>query len=250
MRFVKITSIILLFSLIITGPLACSGVSRTKGAQAGPDKSAIGVLLGAGWGAGAGAILGNQFGASGPGIAIGAGIGAVNGLLVGMGLDVLEGNQLQTERDIAVLRMHTAENSRRLDRLENENTRVARATLDEPFMAVYFDPGRASLRIASIEQLAHLAEGLRRKRPGTYLLKMRGFSSDLGDPKENENLISARLLSVENVLRSHGIPSSAIILDNAPSDQRAASLVVSERGGQKVTRERLNNRVEVIVSIL
>ena len=44
--------------------------------QPGPDKTIAGALLGAGWGAGAGAVVGNQIDASGGGIAVGAGLGA------------------------------------------------------------------------------------------------------------------------------------------------------------------------------
>lgn len=235
----------LLFSTFILMGFSISACA--PGAQPGPDKSAGGLLLGAGWGAGMGAIVGNQFGAPGSGVAIGAGVGAVNGLLVGLGLDVVEGEQLQTARDVSSLRMLNAENNFRLSRLEQENRRLASLCDSPPLVAVYFDKGRASLKMASVEQLAHLSKEIRKKRLGTYTLKIRGFSTDLQEEKENESLIAARVKSVENILKSNGVPDTAIVLDETPVEKRAADIVITERGD---SAERLNNRVEVFVAMM
>ncbi len=71
----------------------------------GPDKSATGTVLGALTGAGAGAITGTQVAAAtGPGAWIGAGFGAVYGLLQGLGLDIIEEDELAKEAEIAKLR--------------------------------------------------------------------------------------------------------------------------------------------------
>jgi hypothetical protein len=62
----------------------------------GRDKMGAGLLSGAAFGAGSGAITGAQFTAStGPGIWIGMGFGAVWGGLQGLGLDILEEEDLR-----------------------------------------------------------------------------------------------------------------------------------------------------------
>ena len=62
-----------------------------QGPKAGPDKQGYGLFSGALFGAGSGAITGAQFGSAlGPGAWIGAGFGAIWGSLQGLGLDILE----------------------------------------------------------------------------------------------------------------------------------------------------------------
>ena len=74
--------------------------------QPGPDKSAAGAILGAAWGAGAGAVIGNQVSIPDKGVAVGAGFGATAGLLHGMGYDLSEGVQLEQNRQLASLKIH------------------------------------------------------------------------------------------------------------------------------------------------
>ena len=71
----------------------------------GPDKQATGTILGALTGAGAGAVTGTQLASAiGPGAWIGGGFGAVYGLLQGLGLDIIEEDELVKEAEIAKLR--------------------------------------------------------------------------------------------------------------------------------------------------
>lgn len=71
----------------------------------GPDKQASGTLLGAAVGAGAGAVTGAQVAAAtGPGAWIGAGFGAVYGMLKGIGLDIIEEEQLAQEAELELLK--------------------------------------------------------------------------------------------------------------------------------------------------
>ena len=63
-------------------------ISGCSNPQPGPDKTAAGAVLGAGWGAGAGAVIGNQVNYGGEGAAIGAGFGFVQGGLEGAGYDL------------------------------------------------------------------------------------------------------------------------------------------------------------------
>ena len=69
----------------------------------GPDKQAVGTMAGAAVGAGSGAAIGANIGRStGPGAWVGAGFGALFGMLSGLGIDLLEEDQLrrfdETER--------------------------------------------------------------------------------------------------------------------------------------------------------
>jgi hypothetical protein len=71
----------------------------------GPDKQGEGVLVGASVGAGTGAITGAQFGAAtGPGAWIGAGLGGVFGMLSGLGVDLLEEDQLDRKEQTQCMR--------------------------------------------------------------------------------------------------------------------------------------------------
>ena len=62
----------------------------------GPDKQGVGTYAGAGLGAGAGAVIGNQL-ASGAtsGAWIGSAFGAVYGMFQGIGIDILEEDQIK-----------------------------------------------------------------------------------------------------------------------------------------------------------
>ena len=73
--------------------------------EPGPDKQASGTIYGAMVGAGSGAVTGAQFTSpAGPGIAVGAGFGAVFGMLSGIGLDILEEDQLFREYELQQIR--------------------------------------------------------------------------------------------------------------------------------------------------
>lgn len=213
----------------------------------GPDKTAAGAVLAGGLGAGIGAIIGNQLGYSGPGIVIGASFAAVSGILTGIGLDVLEGNQLQTQRNIESLRLMHAQNSGRLLALESENRARLSMIPQASFLEVFFDKQRASLRLASVKQLAHVSESLRVKRLGSYKITLKGFSSDFSSNAENKELIQARLKSVQNVLQSHGIPKESITLEEFDLEKRHEDKLVSDTTEKS---ERLNNRVELFIHYL
>ena len=62
----------------------------------GPDKQAVGTFAGAALGAGSGAVYGFQVGAgAGPGAWVGAALGAVYGAFEGLGVDLLEEDELR-----------------------------------------------------------------------------------------------------------------------------------------------------------
>ena len=74
----------------------CSCSAFTKEPRPGPDKQAVGTWSGAAVGAGSGAVAGAQVSAAtGPGAFIGAGFGAVFGMFSGLGVDLLEEDELR-----------------------------------------------------------------------------------------------------------------------------------------------------------
>lgn len=213
----------------------------------GPDKTASGAVLAGGLGAGIGAIIGNQLGYSGPGIVIGASFAAVSGILTGIGLDVLEGNQLQTNREIYALKMLHSQNETRLAMLESHSKNRARYAPNVSFLEVFFDLKKASLRLASVQQIAHAAEILRDKRFGSYKVLLKGYSTDFPSDKENQELIRARIKSVKNILQSNGISNDVIQIEELSIEDRPENKLVSE---QFDSPNRLNNRVELFIKYL
>ena len=236
---------ILILSLIFVN--SCAPV-------AGPDKSAAGAILGGGLGAGSGAIIGNQVGMPGAGLAIGAGMAAASGLASGMGLDLEEGSQLEAHRKLDNLKSLNAENRSRLARLENEDLRKADGVERSPaFMQVFFDEKRASLKLSSASQIQHLANVLRSKRYGTYSVQIKGYSTDSNIPENNKEIIEARVESVKGALVSNGIPENYIkdvsfadFKKNPAEFDREIEkgLLLSDR---TEPFNRYNNRVEIFV---
>ncbi len=90
---------LLIFSLFAIG---CSAWSTSP--IPGSDKQAEGTLYGAGTGAGAGAITAAQVSSTlGPGMWIGAGFGSIFGLFSGLGMDVIEEDQLRMQEETQCL---------------------------------------------------------------------------------------------------------------------------------------------------
>jgi outer membrane protein OmpA-like peptidoglycan-associated protein len=85
--------------LLLVFPIMLSSCSPfTTDPRPGPDKQAEGTFVGALTGAGAGAVIGTQYAIStGPGVWIGAGFGAVFGMLSGLGIDLIEEDELRRE---------------------------------------------------------------------------------------------------------------------------------------------------------
>lgn len=106
----------LLFAQISCSPFTSDPVP-------GPDKQSVGTFAGAALGAGSGAVTGAQVGAgAGPGAWVGAAFGAVYGMFKGLGVDLLEEDQIrrlieeQHLRELALAQRMLAEHySRRLE---------------------------------------------------------------------------------------------------------------------------------------
>lgn len=215
-------------------------VSLGCGPVAGPDKTAAGLLLGAGWGAGAGAIIGNQFDHSGPGIAIGAGFGAANGMLTGIGLDLAEGTELAQQRELDALKVQLAANQRSLMMLQDSlDLRDRKLTTSSIAPQIFFDHQRASLRSGSVAQLERLADAIK-SNPYVGRIELHGHTDNSGNVEENMRLSEARARSVATFLANHGVPldSMSIVAHGA---ERPLASNDTESGKQ------LNRRVEVVL---
>ncbi len=110
----------------LVGVIGCSPFTAEP--IPGPDKQSVGTFTGAAIGAGGGAVYGAQVGAgTGPGAWVGAALGAVYGMFQGLGVDLLEEDELrsaaeeQRAREIAYVQEVLAEHYAR--RLELHPTR-------------------------------------------------------------------------------------------------------------------------------
>lgn len=228
----RILSVILLAATtsLVTG---CSPVS-------GPDKSAAGLVLGAGWGAGAGAVIGNQVATSGEGIPVGAGFGAAAGVLHGIGYDLEESNQLQLRRQLASLNIQAAANQRFLEKL-NRN-------LDYPMgpdpvggvYQVFFDEDQTNLRAGAVSNLESVAESI---KASSFMrtVHVAGHTDDTGNTKYNESLADARAKTVGAYLASRGIPSVQVEVKGYGATKPIAT-------NSTAAGRQLNRRVDVYIS--
>lgn len=93
-----------LAGLLLAGVVGCSPLASSP--RPGPDKQGEGLLTGAALGAGSGAVTGAQFSASaGPGAFIGAGLGGIFGALSGLGVDLLEEDEITRAEELQKLQI-------------------------------------------------------------------------------------------------------------------------------------------------
>ncbi|MCC6931900.1 MAG: OmpA family protein [Deltaproteobacteria bacterium] len=192
-----------LIVLMLAVSFSCTNIS-------GPDKSVEGTILGAGWGAGAGAVIGNQTGSLGPGAAVGVAFGAASGLLTGGGLDVQEGFNIQQQREINSLQVQVAANDVELRRIQASLDNRQEGIISNPSgTRIFFDDGRASLRMGSAVTLERLADAVK-VNPYIAVVEIHGHSDDMGDSDKNQKLSEARAQTVATFLTEHGISSHVI----------------------------------------
>lgn len=200
-------SYIAVFSRISSAILLICTTNLTTGCSpvSGPDKSAAGLVLGAGWGAGAGAVIGNQVATSGEGIPVGAGFGAMAGLLHGIGYDLEEGHQLQLQRQLASLNVQAVANQRYLEQLQRNLDNTRRPDPVGGVYQVFFDEDQTNIRSGTISNLEALAESI--KASGAFReIHVAGHTDDTGNTKYNETLADTRAKTVGTYLASMGIP--------------------------------------------
>lgn len=207
---------------------------------AGPDKSATGAILGAAWGAGAGAVVGNQLNSTGPGIAIGSGVGAAGGLLSGMGLDIAEGAELRQQRELYALQAQVSANERSLQALQRElDEKQQKVNAGSLSKNIYFDAGKAYLRLGTVSELGRLAEDIR-NNPFVSQIELHAHADDFKEEPKNKELSKARGKSVANFLASHGLALEQIEIKAHGAEKPLSN-------PEALPSALLNKRVEVLV---
>jgi outer membrane protein OmpA-like peptidoglycan-associated protein len=198
-------------------------------------------VLGAGWGAGAGAVVGNQVSTPGDGVAVGAGLGAVSGMMTGAGLD-LQQSQLEDNQEVLdEVKLQNAVTEREIRKILNY---LDLRAMQNPFYGVTFtipfDVDATSPRIGALSQLDTFADGIK-KHPGRLYVNVIGHADDGGMPDYAERLSEARARSVASYIASRGVSLDQIKILSKGSKMPILSNSTSEG-------RNLNSRVEVSVS--
>lgn len=208
--------------------------------EPGPDKTLGGAVLGAGWGAGAGAIVGNQVDATGQGVAIGAGLGLVHGALVGAQADAIEDGQIAQERELQSLKVQSVANARELADIQLALDRSAAGSGSGGVYQVYFDSDETSLKTGATANLEVIAESIKADT-GAAKIHVVGHTDDSGNTEYNSRLAEARARSVSAYLAARGISVDQIEVESFGAKRPIASNN-TESGRQ------LNRRVDVYTS--
>jgi len=217
--------------------LLCTSCSNP---QPGPDKTIAGTVLGAGWGAGAGAVVGNQVDSTGKGIAVGAGFGAVSGMLMGAGLDLGEGALLKQDRELAALKVRNAGTQLELEKIQGQFDQAAFSDESIGVYQVFFDEDATSLRSGAITNLESLAETIKRD-PSALMVNVVGHTDDTGASEYNDRLAQARADSVSAYLGARGIS-----MDRIKTRSEGAAKPIASNTTQ--AGRQLNRRVDVFLS--
>lgn len=206
----------------------------------GPDKTFAGAVLGAGWGAGAGAVVGHQFGAIGEGAAIGAGFGAFSGLLTGAGLDVAEGTELQQQRSLDALKVQVSQNTRRMYDLQARlDNREQLLKASQTSARVYFDEGASDLKAGDTQQLEQVSQVIK-LNPYVTRVQVHGHSDDTGNMEINDQLSQERAEAVATFLSKQGISWHTMEVLSHGAKRPLASNRTS-------TGRQLNRRVDIVL---
>lgn len=215
-------------------------ISACSNPQPGPDKTAAGAVLGAAWGAGAGAVVGNQISYAGEGAAVGAGFGLVGGAMSGLAYDRIEDTQLEQEEELSALQMQNAANARSLGKIQATLDRKISAAALGGMYQVFFDEDATSLRAGAIANLQIISEAIK-SNPRARNVHVVGHTDDTGSPEHNKRLAEARAREVGAYLTSRGISVDQIQVTQFGSERPIAS------NSTPVGRQ-LNRRVDVYVT--
>ena len=222
---------------VIISAVALSGLMACANPQGGPDKTVAGALLGAGWGAGAGAVVGNQVSTPGNGVAVGSGFGAAAGMLMGMGYDLEEGVQLDQNRQLAALKVQAAANHNSLLKIQNKLDSSLCANPLGGVYTVYFDEDQTNLRLGAYSGLEAAAEALK-KTPKFSRILVAGHTDDTGRPDYNDKLAQARADSVAAYLAGRGVALDQIKIESFSAKKPIAT-------NRTPAGRQLNRRAEI-----
>ena len=208
----------------------------------GPDKTIAGAILGAGWGAGAGAVVGNQLNPStqvGEGAAIGAGFGLVSGALQGAGYDVIEEEQVRQARKLQALQIQNLANGQELANIQGRLDEEDPGALTSNVYQVYFESDATNLKSGAIKNLETIADQIASSAQVRKII-VQGHTDDTGDNDYNHQLASARARSVADYLKGRGISQNQIQTTSLGASQPTAS-------NKTLEGRQLNRRVDVLI---
>ncbi len=209
--------------------------------QPGPDKTVGTSLLGAAWGAGAGAVIGNQLtpDRAGEGAAIGAGFGLVEGAMIGANADIIESAQITQEKKLENLKIKNDANAQELFNLQAKLDLAISKSANSSIYQVFFDTDATNLRFGATKNLEAMADSLK-KSPYAYRIHVDGHTDETGSVSYNEELSRGRAESVAASLIAFGISQDQLIVD---------SFAATKPIGSNLTKEgrQLNRRVDIYI---
>ncbi len=227
-------------SLITLPAFLCLGLVACSTPGESPDKTLAGAVLGAGWGAGAGAIVGHQIhDNTGPGVAVGAGVGLVGGAMAGYAQDTVEEEQFRLENELLSLHMQNLANRNELEDVQRKLDRMIASGATASLHEVYFGEDETDLRSGAIANLQAIADSLK-KNPRAYKITVSGHTDDTGNSEYNQKVSESRARSVAAYLGARGISMDQIKVKGFGSTRPVASNSTQE-GRQ------LNRRVEIFI---
>ena len=174
------------------------------------------------------------------GVAVGAGFGATAGLLHGMGYDLVEGVQLEQNRQLASLKIQAAANQRELEKLQGhlDNGR-GRNPVDGVYQ-VFFDEDQTNLRSGAVSNLETITEAIKGSS-SIRTVYVAGHTDDTGNTKYNETLSQARASTVSAYLAARGIALDQIDVKSFGATKPIAT-------NSTLAGRQLNRRVDVYIS--
>lgn len=217
MKFLKVTSVLLLSATLLLGS-ACSSMTNTgKGA-----------LIGGGGGAAIGAGIGALIG-KGKGAAIGAGIGAA----VGAGAGALIGKKMDKQQ--AELEAQLA-NAKVEEVTDVNGYQGIKVTFEG---GILFPTNGTTLSSSAKTNLSSFAASLQ-SNPDTDV-QIYGFTDNTGSMAANEKVSNGRAESVRAYLLNSGVASSRLTAKGLPMDYYVADNGTEEGRAQ-------NRRVEIYIT--
>ena len=236
-KFVRVAYIGQLLSLV----LLCSSILACTNQSDHTDNTLTGAVLGAGWGAGAGVIVGNQIGSdSAPSLVAGAGFGAVAGAMTGYSQDAIEDDQDKLERQLDSLNVQNMATRAELRNMQDRLDRSVAPSTPTAVYQIYFGDDETDLKAGATANLEVIAEALK-KNPSSNKVVLAGHSDDSSTSDYSQRISEARARSVSSYFSARGISNDQIEIKGYGSTRPMASNSTPE-GRQ------LNRRVDVYVS--
>jgi len=199
-------------AFIIIGLSACAG-----GPVPGPDKQAAGTISGAAIGAGSGAIWGAQVAAAtGPAALAGAGLGAVFGALNGLGIDILEEDQLyQGARQAYLEEVSWAQSTLASHYKRRVNLHPGRDIFPADW---FFEGDSTDLRKEAIFLLREVAQMTQGRAPESRIVV--ASYSVTKDPGSSyaKYLNKERSTAIAKTLIKHGVSSRRVFTRSVPME--------------------------------